>query len=145
MKRLAIFNVLMLTVTSTLAYAMTLDSLNGPQFKQAFVGKTVISVATDNLNGHTIDNTFSMFMDNNGNVLGRMSQKPKNEPQMDKGVYTVEPDGTFYITWQHWDGGKKLCGRIFNTQNAYISIDCNNVFHTAFMKEAIQSGKVLNE
>lgn len=143
-KKFAAFTAIVLNLMNSIVYATTLHSLNSSQFKQAFIGRTLTSVATDNLNGRTIDNKFSMFMDDNGHIFGKMSHKPDNEPQIDKGTYTIESDGTFYITWQHWDGSKKLCGRIFDTQNAYISIDCNNIFHTAFMKQAIKSGNVLN-
>jgi len=117
--------------------------MNKTQFEQAFVNKTFTSIATDNLNGRTIDNTFSMFLDNQGNIWGKMSHKPVNEPQTDQGTYSVGKDGTFYITWQHWDGAKQLCGYVFETKNAYISVDCNQVFHTAFMKAAAQSGNHL--
>lgn len=144
-KKRIILAIFVLGLTSSFAYAAILHSINGTQFKHAFIGKTCTSIATDNLNGRTIDNTFSMFMDNNGNIMGKMSHKPDNESQTDKGTYTVKQDGTFYITWQHWDGGQKLCGRIFDTKNAYISADCNNVFHTVFMKAAIESGNVLNQ
>lgn len=143
MKKLAAIAVFIAALTSPLVYAATLHSLNGSQFKEAFIGKTFTSIATDNLNGRTIDNTFSMFMDKHGNIFGKMSHKPDNQPQIDKGTYIVEADGTIYITWQHWDGAKAVCGRVFNTENAYISVDCSNVFHTAFMKEAVKPGNVL--
>lgn len=128
---------------SSLSFAATLTSMHKTQFEQAFINKTFTSIATDNLNGRTIDNTFSMFLDNHGNIWGKMSHKPANEPQTDKGIYSVKDDGTFYITWQHWDGAKQLCGHIFETENAYISVDCNNVFHTTFMKATVQSGNHL--
>jgi hypothetical protein len=129
---------------SSLCFAATLSSLNKEQFVKAFVNKTSVSIATDNLNGRTIENTFSMFLDDHGNAVGKMSQKPTNEPQTDKGIYSINDDGTAYITWQHWDGKKTLCFRAFNTENAYINVGCDNVFHTAFMKEAIQPGNLLN-
>ena len=126
-------------LVSNLGFATTLRSLNKDQFIKAFVNKTSVSIATDNLNGQTIDNTFSMFLDGRGHIIGKMSHKPVNEPQIDKGIYSVDKDGTAYVTWQHWDGAKKLCFHAFNTANAYINIGCDNVFHTAFMKEAIKS------
>ena len=128
---------------SSLSLSATLQSMNKAQFKEEFINRTFVSIATDNLNGHTIDNTFSMFLDDMGNIWGKMSHKPTNEPQTDKGTYTITDNGTFYITWQHWDGAKKLCGRVFNTENAYISVDCDNIFHTAFMKEAVKPGNYL--
>ncbi len=84
-------------------------------------------------------------MDDQGNILGKMTRKPVNEPQIDKGIYVIKTDGNFYITWQHWDGAKKLCLHIFNFQNAYISANCANVFHIAFMKDAIQLGNHLGD
>jgi hypothetical protein len=128
---------------SSSSFGANLHSLSKSQFEQALVNKTLVSIATDNLNGKTIDNTFAMYMDDKGNIWGKMSHKPANEPQTDKGVYALAEDGTFYITWQHWDGAKKLCGHVFDTQNAYISVGCDGVFHTAFMKEAIQPGNHL--
>ncbi len=117
--------------------------MNKKQVEEAFINKTSLSIATDNLNGQTIDNTFSMFLDNQGNIFGKMSKKPENEPQYDQGIYTIGNDGSLTITWHHWDGAKKLCAQFFNTQNAYIALDCDNIFHTVFMKDSIQSGNQL--
>ncbi len=142
-KSVVIIFVALLT-TNSLSFSATLKSLNRDQFIKAFVNKTSISIATDNLNGHTIENTFSMYLDNKGNIIGKMSHQPVNEPQTDNGVYSIDEDGTAYITWQHWDGAKKLCFHAFNTNNAYINVGCDNVFHTAFIKEAIKSGNHLN-
>jgi hypothetical protein len=134
---------ILLTIGS-LSFGATLNALNKDQFVKAFVNKTSTSIGTDNLNGRTIENTFSMFLDDKGNITGKMSIKPKNEPQIDHGIYSIDEDGTAYITWQHWDGAKKLCFHAFNTENAYINVGCDNVFHTAFMKDAIKAGNLLN-
>ena len=50
---------------------------------------------------------------------------------MDEGTYAIDDDGTAYITWKHWDGSKKLCFHSFKTENAYINVDCNNIFHVS--------------
>jgi hypothetical protein len=142
-KLIAVINFIVLMTASTLSFSATLHSLSKAEVEQAFINKTAVSIATDNLNGHTIDNTFSEFLDGNGNILGRMTVKPANEPQIDKGIYSIKNDGTLYITWQHWDGGKHLCAQIFNTKNAYIAVDCTGVFHTVFMKDAIKTGNHL--
>jgi len=107
-------------MTCSIGYAATLPSLNKSEFVKAFVNKTSSSIATDNLNGQTIDNTFSMFLDDHGNIIGKMSHKPENEPQTDKGKYVIQKDGTAYITWQNWDGAKKLCFHAFDTQNGGV-------------------------
>ncbi len=142
-KLLVIIFGLIITI-SHVSFGANLISLNKDQFVKAFVGKTSTSIATDNLNGRTIENTFSMFLDEKGNITGKMSHKPASEPQIDKGVYSIDEDGTAYVTWQHWDEAKRLCFHAFNTNNAYINVDCNNVFHTAFMKDAIKTGNHLN-
>jgi len=143
MKKLITLIMVTFSAISSLSFASTLNSMDKAAVEHVILDKTLVSIATDNLNGRTIKNTFSMYLDKHGNMFGRMSHKPVGEPQTDKGVYSITSDGTFYFTWQHWDGGKKLCGHLFNTKNAYISIDCSNVFHTAFMKDSIQPGNQL--
>jgi len=76
-------------------------------------------------------------------MVGRMSMKPANEPQTDTGVWSIDEDGTAHMTWKRWDGAKTLCFHVFNTENTYLSVGCDNVFHTAFMKEAIKPGNNL--
>lgn len=144
MKKIFITIFSVLITLNSVSFSATLNSLNRNQFIKAFVNKTSISIATDNLNGQTIQNTFSMYLDAKGNIIGKMSQKPKNEPQTDHGVYSIDADGTAYITWLHWDAAKKLCFHAFNTKNAYINVDCDGVFHTVFMKDTIKNGKHLN-
>jgi len=143
MKKFIAMILITILASGTSCFAATLYSLNKKQFIKAFVNKTSVSIATDNLNGRTIENTFSMFLDYQGKVIGKMSHKPANEPQTDNGRYSIDDDGTAYITWQHWDGGRKLCFHAFETANAYVNVDCDNVFHTAFMKGDIKSGNYL--
>ena len=134
---------LLTLLTPSLCNAATLNSLKKNEFIKAFVNKTAVSIPTDNLNGQTINNTFSMYLDNHGHAIGKMSLKPVNEPQTDKGVYSIDDNGTAYITWQHWDGGKKLCFHAFDTKNAYVNVGCDQVFHTVFMKDVIRPGNTL--
>jgi hypothetical protein len=144
MKNLVIVVIGLMSLTlSTFSFGTTLSPINKSQFQAAIINKTLISIATDNLNGKTINNTFSMFLDDQGHIWGKMSLKPKDEPQTDQGTYSVEEDGTFHLRWQHWDYAKTLCGHLFETKNAYISVDCDNVFHTVFMKADIRPGNHL--
>lgn len=128
---------------SSFGVAATLQAMNKTQMEQAFIKKTLTSIPVDNLNGIDIANTFSIFLDNQGHAIGRFSNKPSNEPQVDEGVYRIKENGTLYLTWRHWDGAKELCAHFYNTQNAYIGIDCTNVFHTLFMKSAARPGNHL--
>lgn len=124
-------------------YASTLTSMNASEVKKELVNKTFVSIATDNLNGKTINNVFSTYLDKKGKIYGRMSVKPKNEPQTDVGQYEISRDGAVYITWENWDRHKKLCANFYDTKNAYLAISCDKVFHTVFMKESIREGNHL--
>lgn len=122
----------------------TLQSMTKEQIKQTIINKTLVSIPTDNLNGKTINNTFSMYMDDNGHIYGSMSLKPDKEPQTDKGVYTLEDDGTVTIIWDHWDKKEKLFAQLFETKNAYLAVGLDHVFHTAYLKESILLGNKLH-
>jgi hypothetical protein len=67
--RKVILAVFITPIISSLCYGANLNSLNKEQFIAAFVNKTSVSIPTDNLNGRTIANTFSMFLDNQGHNL----------------------------------------------------------------------------
>jgi hypothetical protein len=130
---------------SPLAFSSTLHSLDKKQFNNAFVNKTAVSISYDDFHGHPMGASFSYYLDGKGNIFGKLSKKPNNEPQMDTGTYYILEDGTGYFKWKHWYGGKKICFHIFNTKNAYISVDCNNMFHTVYMKNSIQHGNQVNK
>lgn len=121
-------------------FSATLESLSKDQMLKNLVNKTSVSIASDIFHGQIVPNTFSYYLDAKGNVLGRFGVKPKNEPQTDTGVYTIAEDGAMYVTWQHWYNGKKMCFHLFNTENAYLSVDCDNIYHTTYLKTAIKEG-----
>ena len=50
--------------------ATTIHSMTKVQIKQTIINKTLVSIPTDNLNGRTINNTFSMYMDGKGHIYG---------------------------------------------------------------------------
>lgn len=132
-----------LALVSSLSFAASLTSMSKEEVKQVLVDHTATSIPIDNLDGKDIVNTFSMYVAENGKVFGKMSKKPKNDPQTDEGIYTIKDDGTVYVTWKNWDGAKQLCFNIYSTQNAYMTIDCSHVLHTVFMKSAVIAGNHL--
>jgi hypothetical protein len=123
------------------AFSATLESLTKEQFVKAFVNKTSVSIPADVFSGQSMSNTFSLYLDDKGHMKGRLAVKPKNEPQVDEGVYTIEADGTGYFTWNHWYNKKKLCFQLFEAENAYISLECDKVFHTVYLKNSIKAGE----
>ena len=57
--------------------------------------------------------------------------------------YEINQDGSVIIQWKHWDFSKQLCFNLFETQNAYLSIGCQGVYHSTFMKSDVKPGKHL--
>jgi hypothetical protein len=133
--------VLVLTlIASTFSFAATLHSLNKAGVKQAFVGKTIVSVPATHLNAQVLQNSFIAYIDPNGTMMGKFMQKPADAPQMDKGTYVIKDNGEMCLTWQQWDNGKQFCVNVFDTKNAYIIVDNEHMFHTVFMKDVIKEG-----
>lgn len=123
-----------------LCFGATLNSINRDQFKEAFVDKTFTAISTSELNGKEINNRVTVYVGNKGKIKGKFSDKPANSVQIDQGVYKIKDDGMICITWQHWFNAKEECVYAYNTQNSYIMVDNNNIFHFSIMKFAIKSG-----
>jgi len=128
---------------SSMIHAAALYSLNKTQVQQTFINKTLLSIGVDNLNCKTVNNSNSVFLDGHGIVYGKMGHQPKNQPQYDKGTYKIADNGTIYIKWNQWDDSKKLCFHVFEAKNAYITIDCQGLYHSTFMKSDIKTGNKL--
>ena len=128
---------------SPMLHAAVLYSLNKTQVKKHFVNRTLVSIGVDNLNGKTVNNSNSVFLDGHGMVYGKMGHKPQHQPQYDKGTYKISNNGTIFIKWKQWDDSKKLCFHVFEAKNAYITIDCNGLYHSTFLKSDIETGNRL--
>lgn len=129
-----------LTLLSSTSFAATLTSMTQAQVNQTFANKTMSSISTAGLDNKIIQDSITIYMDGSGHAFGKMLSQPANEPQMDKGVYSVAADGTYYLTWQHWNRGKKQCVNFFNTQNAYVVVRCDNAFQSVFLKNSVKNG-----
>lgn len=138
MKKSAAILFATLTAVTSLGAGATLNSINQDQVKQAFVNKTFISAGTARLDDREIANIFTGSMDDHGKIHGKFFHKPSHAPQTDQGVYAIKADGQLCITWQHWQGGKEFCVYAYNTTNAYVLVDINNVFHIVFLKNDIK-------
>lgn len=138
MKKLAI---IILSLLSFSCFANTkLTALDKKQIEQNIVAKTLVSIPVGNLNDKTIQDVFYIYIEKDGKIWGKMRTKIQEQPQSDQGTYSISRDGTISYTWQHWNNTQRLCGRLFGTKNAYIFVDCDNVFHTAYLKENVLSG-----
>lgn len=143
MKKRSIALFAALLVTSSLSFAMTLNSADKSQVTQFFINKTFTSIPASNLNGQYVENTFTGAADDQGHMWGKFAQKPADQPQTDQGTFTIKDDGQLCLTWQHWNGGQEFCVYAFNTDNAIVIVDTKSHFHTAFMKSQVQSGNKL--
>lgn len=121
--------------------AATMHSITKDQMKQAFVNKTSTSISTAQLNGKNVDNAFTGYFDDKGNMWGKFASEPADAPQTDQGTYKIKNNGSLCLTWQHWMDAKQFCVNAYETTNSYIIIDDKNMFHTVFMKTAMQAGK----
>ena len=143
MKNSAKVMLVALLATSSMSFAMTMNSISQDQVKQAFVNKTFTSIATAQLNGQSVENSFTGYMDDKGNTWGKFAHKPTDAAQTDQGTYVIKDNGLLCPTWQHWMGGKQFCVDVYETNNSYVLISDTNVFHTVFMKNAMHTGKQL--
>lgn len=140
-KPLAIF-VLLIGITS-LSFGATLASINKDQFKQTFTNKTFTAMLASQINGKQVNNSIAVYIGDKGKISGKFADKPAKGPQADQGKYTIKNDGMVCITWQHWFNSKEECVYAYNTQNAYIMVDNNSMFHFSVMKFSIRSGNNL--
>lgn len=124
-------------------FSASLNSMTKDQVFKSIVNKSLVSIGVDNLNGKTVNNSNSVYLGKGGIVHGKMGHKPPNLPQYDAGRYNVGPDGTVYIKWNKWDESQQLCFHIFETKNAYITVDCRGLYHSTFMKSDIKAGNQL--
>lgn len=132
-------------VASQTVLSAGLESLNKQQLQAAIVNKTVVSIPSNVFSSHgqEVTQAFSFYLDDKGNMKGQFAAKPKNDPQSDVGTYKIDADGSVHTTWQHWYGGKTLCWHFYDAANAYIALECNKIFHTAYLKNEIKEGDQL--
>ena len=129
-------------VISQLIFGATWTSMNKSQFEKAFVNETRTSVKVDAyFSGKAVPMSNSIYFNDKGQVFGSMEYKPKrNLPQKDQGTYFVKKDGTVYIRFDHWDFAKQFCFNVFATRNAYIIVDCSDIYHSTFLKANVKDG-----
>ncbi|MDF1796310.1 MAG: hypothetical protein P1U63_07230 [Coxiellaceae bacterium] len=135
-----LFLILVMLLVPLVGFCSVLHAMSKAAIENAFFNKTYTSIPVDNLDGKTVNNSNTIYLDGKGHVVGEMGIKPKSEPKIDAGSYKISNDGAVTIQWAHWDFKSKLCFRMYQTKNAYISISCQNVFHSVFMKSAVKFG-----
>ncbi len=137
-----VFSALM-TISTAVFADQELESMSKADVQKALVNQTGTSIPTVRLNNQAVTNTFKFYMDDQGHIFGKFLHKPKGQPKIDQGTYNIDSDGKLHITWQHWDNAQAICFYLYNTQNDYLSIGCDNSFHTAFVKASMRAGNQL--
>ena len=132
---------LLLFLFPLLSLSKNLHSMTRDAVTKAFVGNTLTSIGVDNLNGKMVNASNIVYLDKKGVIYGKLGRQIAHVPQYDQGKYQIQKGGSLMITWSHWDFSKPLCFNLFEVKNAYLSIDCQGVYHSTFMKSAVQSGR----
>lgn len=120
-----------LLLMSSYTFAATLESLTKAQVQEYLVNKKIAAVP-----GQVA--TFSLFFTDKGIIKGEASNPKTSIPNTDQGKYSIDDDGTIHIQWDHWEGRKNLCMRLFATKNAFIAVNCDDVWETVFLRKSIQ-------
>lgn len=139
MKKLVILSVITLLFSSSLSFANSLQSLDEEQIKD-FQDNTISTVPLITLYGKLINNTLTSYLGADGKIIGRLSSKLNNGPQVDRGNWTVK-NGTLCILWQHWSQNIPTCLYVYELDNSLVFVNAeNNNFETMVLKDNIQSG-----
>lgn len=125
---------LLLIFLSFNCVASTLNSMNKEQIEAAFSNKTFQGLIVDTAN------SFWVFLDSKGTILG---YNPSDKLKKDDGSYSINNDGTLFVTWKHWHNAKKLCINVFDAKNTLLIFDCDGGLHTIFVKDKTKEGNGL--
>lgn len=131
----------LLALTTLTVSAASLKSIDKIEIQKNLLQKTIKSVDISRLDGKLKDDFNAIYMDRKGKIFGKMGYKHRYLPLTDTGKYRITPSGTIYITWDHWHRSKPVCLHLFDTKNAYISVDCDAHYRGTFLKNKIKSGK----
>ncbi|WP_133127929.1 hypothetical protein [Legionella nagasakiensis] len=145
MKKSIVLSAALLPLISYSSFAMSLQSLNKDQLIKTFQGNTVTTVPLTTLDDQLVSNAISVYLDKDGKSQGKYANPPKDEePQTDQGTWTAKNDGTFCITWQHWNDGKQGCVFVYKLGNGYLIVNSeNNNFESIVLKD-VQYGNQLD-
>src|SRR5580700_9639244 len=89
-----------------LAAAGTLTSMNKDEVTTAFKDKTITTISAATLNNEVISDSFTGYFSNDGKMVGKFINKPKDQPQDDTGSWSVKSDGMLCYKWNHWNSAK---------------------------------------
>lgn len=165
-KRTALCGAALLLAVSTLIYAQNdtsqtdmsqnnmsqttgtttgLQPMSQDQITQTLQGNTMTSVSVSNLNGQLINNAFTGYFSQQGQMMGRFLNQPSgNQPQSDQGAWTVK-QGNLCVTWKVWFQGQETCFAMYDLKNSYLFVNAaDNSLGTVVVKSNIKSGNQMS-
>ncbi len=139
MKKLALI-FFVLSLSSSLGYAATLQSMSKAEITQALEDKTIVTIPVVTLHGNLVSNTASIYFGKDGLLVGQFANKPDNDPQNDQGTWQAKANGQVCVNWKVWTNGKETCVYTYKLANGLIFINTNHKFESMALSNNIQSG-----
>lgn len=138
------FSIILLLLSNSTVHAASLRSLNNYDVMNLIKGNTITTAPLTSINNGLENNTFRGYFSQDGKAIGHFSKKPNNQPQQDQGVWTVKSDGSFCITWEHWNKQEPICLLIYKASNGYILLNRQTNHFESFILNNIKVGNQLN-
>lgn len=141
MSQCSLLPVFFLFAFTSFVQAATLRSLNNYQIVHTFQNTTITSVPLAEINDQLIANPFTGYLGQSGRVVGYFAKPLTNDqPQTDWGVWTVTSDGTFCITWNHWNNHQQVCWFIYELGNGYLFVNAKGHDFASVILKNIKPG-----
>lgn len=141
MKKLAIFSAAALMSVTSICHAASLQSLDKKQLTQKLEDKTITTIPLVTINGALKKNTANVYFGKDNKINGKMDSKPDNDHQTDEGSWSVKPDGTLCVTWQHWNAAKPTCVFGYQLKNVLVLVNKKTKnLETIILSDNIKSG-----
>lgn len=134
-----------LLVLTAPVFAASLQSMTQAQVTDLLKQKTMRTINLVTLNKKLINNTMTIYFDENGHVTGQLIDNvTNNDPQIDKGEWQVQANGAFCITWQKWNNHNPICMYPYELKNSILFINqTSNSFESMVLKTNIKTGNHL--
>lgn len=145
MNKYAMLSVSVISLISSTVFADSLHSLQKNEALKLIEGNTISTGSMSTLGDKVINNTFTGYFDKSGKMEGKFSRPVRGQPQADVGIWKIKDDGSFCVTWDHWNNKKPNCLAIYAVKNGYIFINQGTGnFENVTLKDSVKAGNTLD-